>query len=351
MKDSPLSFASDNHAPVAPRILNAVIQANDGSAAAYGTDALSNQARALFKEAFGRNAVAHWVFNGTAANVLALRTLLKPWEAVICAKSSHLNLDECAAPEAIGGFKLITLECTDGKLTADQIETELVRKGDQHFAQPKVISITQPTEWGTVYTISELNALRKVCHQNELLLHIDGARLSIAAAKLDVGFEDIARASGASAISFGGTKNGLMGCEAVVLFSKEDNQSFRYLRKQFMQLPSKTRFFGAQFIAFLKHEHWRSLAEPGIALAAKLSKAIESLDHVEIVQKTEANSVFAKIPKEWNKVLKEVAFFYVWEESTNIVRWMFSFQHTEADIQTFIDAVKQLDASHPTGAK
>ena len=351
MKNSSLSFASDNHAPVAPKILAAIIEANQGSAAAYGTDPLSDKARVLFKEAFGRTAHAHWVFNGTAANVLGIKVLLKPWEAVICAKSSHLNLDECAAPEAIGGFKLITVECPDGKLTPQQIEAELIRKGDQHFAQPRVVSITQPTEWGTVYSLSDLEALRETCKQNELLLHIDGARLSVAAETLEVGFEEIVQASGAASISFGGTKNGLMGCEAVILFRKEDSQNLRYLRKQFMQLPSKTRFFGAQFATFLEHDYWRSLARPAIALASRLSKAMESLHHVKVVQRTQANSVFAQIPRAWNKTLKDTAFFYVWEESSNIVRWMFSFQHTEAEVDVFIEAITKLDAGHEGSLK
>jgi len=346
MKNAQLSFASDNHAPVAPRIMKAIVDVNEGSAAAYGTDPQTHDAQKLFKKSFGRNASAFWVFNGTAANVLAIKALLKPWEAVICAKSSHLNLDECAAPEALGGFKLITLQCPDGKLRPEQIRSELVRQGDQHFAQPKVVSITQPTEWGTVYSIAELEALREVCSEHDLLLHIDGARLSVAATTLNVSFEAIATASGAASISFGGTKNGLMGGEAVVLFGKEYSRDFRYLRKQFMQLPSKTRFFGAQFKAYFEDDYWRSLAEPPIALASRLSKAMEPLRHVQVIQKTEANSVFAKIPREWNKALKQIAFYYVWEEDSNIVRWMFSFQHTRQDVDTFIKAIEELDAQY-----
>ena len=346
MKNAQLSFASDNHAPVAPRIMSAIIEANQGSAAAYGTDPQTRDAQRLFKKCFGQNATAHWVFNGTAANVLAIKVLLRPWEAVICAKSSHLNLDECAAPEALGGFKLICIDCPDGKIRPEQIVSELIRKGDQHFAQPKVVSITQPTEWGTVYSIKELEALREVCTEHSLLLHIDGARFSIAAASLNVSFEAIACASGAASISFGGTKNGLMGGEAVILFGKECTQSFRYLRKQFMQLPSKTRFLGAQFKAFLEDDYWRSLAEPPITLASKLRDALKPLHNVEVIQESEANSVFVKIPKAWNKPLKDVAFFYVWDEASNIVRWMFSFQHREEEVDRFIEAIQTLDTNY-----
>ncbi len=341
-QDSELSFASDNHAPIAPRILQAIIDSNIGSAAAYGTDSLSAETRKLFKKSFGSRARAHWVFNGTAANVLALKTLLEPWQAVICAKSSHLNLDECGAPEAVGGMKLIPIDSPDGKLSPDQVRSEIVRRGDQHFAQPHVVSITQPTEWGTLYTLSELKKLRELCSELNLKLHIDGARFSVAAAKLDCDFETIAKASGAAIISFGGTKNGLLGAEAVVFFDKSLEERFRYLRKQMMQLPSKTRFLAAQFKTFLEHDYWRELAKVGIELAEHLSKQVNGLVGIEVVQKTEANSVFAKIPKHWNKELKGYAFFYVWDEELNIVRWMFSFDHRLEDVNMFIEKLQSL---------
>ncbi|MEC8051301.1 MAG: aminotransferase class I/II-fold pyridoxal phosphate-dependent enzyme [Myxococcota bacterium] len=337
-----LSFASDNHAPIAPKILQAIIEANVGSAAAYGTDTLSAETRKLFKLAFGPQARAQWVFNGTAANVLALKTLLEPWHAVICAKSSHLNLDECAAPEAVGGIKLIPVESPDGKLSPHQIREEIVRRGDQHFAQPYVVSITQPTEWGTLYSLEELEELRDLCQELKLKLHIDGARFSVAAAKLNVDFETIAQSSGAAAISFGGTKNGLLGAEAVIFFDKSLEERFRYLRKQMMQLPSKTRFLAAQFKVFLEGDYWRELASIGIDLANHLSEQSRQIPGVEIIQKTQANSVFARIPKHWNKTLRESAFFYVWEESSNTVRWMFSFDHEINDVNEFLETLRQL---------
>lgn len=346
MQSSEISFASDNHAGVDPKILEAIVEANAGSAAAYGTDQISSDARDLFKQAFGSSASAHWVFNGTAANVTALKTLLEPWESVICASSSHLHLDECAAPEAVGSFKLIPVDTPDGKLRPEHIEAHVIRRGDQHFAQPRVVSITQPTEWGTLYSLTELEVIRDTCRNHGLLVHIDGARLSVAAAALNVNFRQITEASGASAISFGGTKNGLLGCEAVILFSKEHSQRFRYLRKQCMQLPSKTRFIGAQFRAYLRDDYWRTLALPSIHLAAKLSKEVSRLNHVKLRQVTEANSVFAVIPQRWNKPLKQTAFFYVWEEDTNTVRWMFSSQNSEAELSTFTRALRELDSRH-----
>ena len=339
----PLSIASDNHAPIAPKILEAIIDANHGSAAAYGTDEASKEAHETFKQAFGPDARTHLVFNGTAANVIALKSMLEPWEAVICARSSHLHLDECGAPEAVGGFKLLTVDCPDGKLTPTQIERELIRRGDQHYAQPRAVSITQPTEWGTLYSISELEALRAVIERHGLLLHIDGARLSIAACALKTSFAHIAKASGAHAISFGGTKNGLMGAEAVIVFSKKEGNRIRYLRKQMMQLPSKTRFLAAQFVAFFDNDYWNELARPAIETAQFVHSQLREIKHISVVQDVQANSVFVKLPRSWNKHLKDKAFFYVWDDHENIVRWMFAYHHCPDDLQDFIATLKNLD--------
>ena len=337
------SLGSDNHSGIHPKILQALIEANDGThVPSYGTDPETYRTQDIFKKIFGQNVETYFVFNGTAANVLCLKSLLQSHESVICADTSHLNRDECGAPEFITGCKLIPLKTPDGKVTPEQIEPCLTRKGDQHFAQPKMLSITQPTEYGTTYSLQELKALRQKCDEHSLFLHIDGARFIYAAHYLDCRLRDIA--TYADTISFGGTKNGLLMGEAVLLFHPLAQKNFKFIRKQLMQLPSKMRFISAQFRELLSPIDtplWKEITRHGHQLALDLSQKIEEFPEITLTQKVQSNSVFVTIPKRWQKALRENFFFYVWDEASWEVRWMFSFDSTQNDVNNFIEDIRK----------
>jgi threonine aldolase len=335
-------FGSDNHSPVHPRILEALTLVNQGHAAAYGQDPYTERARARFREIFNHPVEVFFVFNGTAANVLVLRSLLKSHEAVITAETSHLAVDECGAPEFHGGHKVLTCRTVDGKIGPEDIKPWLIRKGDQHAVQPRLVSIAQPTEFGTVYTIDELKRLRQFCNDNGLYLHMDGARLANACVQLNCSFADLTTGVGLDALSLGGAKNGLLGAEAVVLFSQSHASDFRFIQKQEMQLPSKVRFFAAQFEAYFANNFWREIAMRSCELAQKLAAGLREIPAVSITQKVESNAVFARVPKHWIKPLKDVCFFYVWNERDWTLRLMLSYDNDESDIRRFLDAAIKL---------
>ena len=255
-------FNSDNYAPVLPEVMAALAAVNEGHVPAYGNDAVTARVEARLRELFGEHAHGFLVLNGTGANVVALRSMLKPWQGAIVAESAHLNLDEGGAPEAVAGIKLLSRPDADGKLTPELVATWIVRIGDEHAIQPGVVSVTQSTELGTLYTPEELAALAEQAHANGMLLHVDGARLGNAAAALDVPLRAITTDVGADAVSFGGTKAGLMLGEAVVVLRPELAPALPYLRKQSMQLASKMRFLAAQFEALLEGER---VAARGVA--------------------------------------------------------------------------------------
>jgi threonine aldolase len=334
MTAHPRGFGSDNHAGVLPEVLDAVAAANHGHAPSYGHDAWTEKVRARLDAELGGEAFL--VFNGTGANVVALRAMCRPWEGVVCADSAHLNVDEGGAPERIGGIKLLTVPTPDGKLTPDLVEPRLVRFGDEHAVQPRVVSITQSSELGTLYTREEIAALAAQAREHDLLLHVDGARLTNAAAALGTSLGDAA--GEADAISFGGTKAGLMFGEAVVLRRRELGEAAVYLRKQSMQLASKMRFVAAQFDALLEGERWRAAAGHANAMARRLADAVG--DAVTITQPVEANAVFALVAPERAAKLREEWFFYTWDESTGEVRWMCSWDTTEEDVDAFAAAVR-----------
>lgn len=334
-------FGSDNHATVHPQVLDAIVKVNQGHAAAYAHDEISERARKKFKEIFGPNAQTYFVFNGTAANVLCLRALLHSHEAVICASTAHIAVDECGAPEFHGGHKLITIPSQDGKITPEMIDPYLIRLGDQHYVQPKLVSITQPTELGTVYSMEELRALRDYTLKKDLMLHIDGARFANAVARLGVSFLDMTHLLGIDALSLGGTKNGLLGAEAVVFF-KKNIPHFKYIQKQEMQLASKVRFMAAQFLAYFENDLWKEIALKGLHLAEDLAHALKDVPEIQITQKVQSNAVFARIPKSWTQALKETAFFYVWDESDWTVRLMMSHDNTKEDIDRFAQKAMEL---------
>jgi threonine aldolase len=331
------AFASDNYAPILPQAIEAIAAANHGHAVAYGADEWTARLQTVVASRFGEDAVAFPVFNGTGANVVGLRAMLRPWQGVVCAESAHLNVDEGGAPEKIGGIKLLTVPTPDGKLTPELVAQRLVRIGDEHVVQPGVVSVAQSTELGTRYTAEELTALAGHAHAHGMLFHIDGARLANAAAALDVGLGEISTDVGADLVSFGGTKAGLLAAEAVVVLRPELAHALPYLRKQSMQLASKMRFVSAQLLALLEDDLWRRSAGHANAMAARLAAGVA--DAVTITQEVQANAVFAILPPAATEELQRQFKFYVWDEHTGEVRWMCSWDTTEEDVDAFAAAI------------
>lgn len=336
------SFASDNHAGAHPAVVEAVARANAGPAPSYGADPLTQEAEARIRELFGPASAVFLVFNGTAANVLGLQALLRPWEAVICAQGAHIAVDECGAPERLAAAKLLPVPAPDGKVTPDAVEAQLSRAGDQHAVQPRVISLSQSTEYGTVYTLPELGALAEVARARGLRIQVDGARLANAAAALGVSVGTLAREAGASAITFGGTKNGALGVEAVVLLAPELAAAFPYQRKQGMQLASKMRFLAAQFLALLEEDRYLALARHANAMARRLEAGVREAPGVLVTQPVEANAVFAIVPPAVREALLEEFAFYLWDERTGEVRWMTSWATTEAEVDRFTARIREV---------
>ncbi len=331
-------FASDNSAGIHPAVLEAIAAANAGHAFAYGDDDWTRRIERLFAERFGADAQTFLVWSGTAANVLCLRAVCRPWEAAICTDSAHLNVDEAGASEAIAGVKLLTAPTAHGKLTPELVESLIVRVGDVHAVQPRVISISQATELGTVYDQQEIAELSALAHARGLVLHMDGARLANAAAALGASLE--ALTAGVDLLSFGGTKNGLIGAEAVVFLNPALAGGFQYLRKQSLHLASKMRFLAAQFDALLSDDLWLKLARNANAMAARLAEAISSIPHVEITRPVQANAVFATLPHEAIARLLERFQFYIWDERRDEVRWMCAWDTTEDDVAALAEAVR-----------
>ncbi len=335
------SFASDNNAGVHPEVIDAIKSANDGHVVAYGSDPITARAMELFQKHFGDVAV-FFVFGGTGANVLGLKAITNPHHAIFCADTAHVNVDECGAPEKFTGCKLITIATPDGKLRVEQIKPLLHGIGVEHHVQPRVITISQATEMGTVYTRDELRALADFAHDNGLLLHVDGARLANAAVALDASLKEITTDVGVDVLSFGGTKNGMMYGEAVVFFDKARAADFKYIRKQGMHLPSKMRFISAQFEALLAGDLWRRGATHANRMAQLLGTELAKVPKIKLTQPVESNGVFATIPKEFIPALQEKYFFYVWDEAISEVRLMASFDTSEDDIRDFIGFVNQI---------
>ncbi len=336
------NFASDNNSGVHPEILKAIESVNIGHAPAYGGDPVTEQGQEVFKKHFGNNIDVYFVFNGTASNVISLKSLLKSYESVICSDTSHLNIDECGAPEAIGGFKLITVSTRDGKLSLKEIEKKYIRLGDQHYSQPRAISLTQPTELGTVYTAGEIESITKWAHERNMFVHIDGARFANAVYTLKTDFKKLSSDLGVDVLSLGGTKNGLLFGEAIVFFNSELSEEFKFVRKQSMQLPSKMRFLAAQFHAYLSTDLWYRIAKNSCDRAQELAQKLKELPEVKITQPVQSNGVFAEFPRTWIKPLKEKYFFYIWNEETFEARWMCSFDTLSEDVEAFVGEMKKL---------
>jgi threonine aldolase len=335
------SFASDNNAGIHPEILKAISDANRGHAVGYGDDAYTESAVRKFKQQFGADIEVFMVFNGTAANCLSLKALTDSYQAVICSEAAHIYTDECGAPEKFTGCKLLPIPTTDGRLTVESVSHAYHGIGDQHHVQPLVISITQATEMGTVYKPDEIKALARFAHERGMFLHVDGARIANAAASLKLSLRQTTRDLGVDVLSFGGTKNGAMGAEAVIFFDRKLCPDFLYLRKQGMQLASKMRFISAQFDALFTGELWLKSAQHANRMARLLEKLLREIPQVKIVYTVEANGVFAKIPRRAIAQLQRRYFFYVWNEQQSVVRWMCSFDTTEQDVRQFVKFVSE----------
>jgi threonine aldolase len=330
------SFASDNNTPVHPLIMQAMTDANCGDYVSYGADPYTEQAETLLKKTFGKRAQPFLVFTGTAANVLGLSAVLESYHSVIAPDTAHIHVDECGALENLTGAKLITVPTADGKLTSERVRPFLHALGVEHHAQPRAISITQPTELGTVYTTEEIRELADFAHHHGLILHMDGARLANAAAFLKASLKSMTADAGVDILSFGGTKNGMMFGESVIFFNPEHASAFKYRRKQGMQLGSKMRYLAAQFIGYLSNGLWLENAEKANAMARVLAQKALSLSGVELFQPVETNGVFVRLPRESIVPFQKESFFYVWDEEACEVRWMTAYDTSSDDIDGFI---------------
>ena len=336
------SFASDNNAGVHPEIIEALRAANVGHVIAYGDDLFTARAVKAFQKHFGRDIRVYFVFGGTGANVLGLQAVTKSYQAVICAETAHINVDECGAPEKFTGCKLLSVPTPDGKLTVDKIKHFLHGVGFEHHVQPRVISVSQVTEMGTLYTRDELRTLSAFAHKNDMLLHVDGARIANAAVSLNATLKAITVDVGVDVLSFGGAKNGMMYGEAVVFLNKNLGTDFKYIRKQGMHLASKMRYISAQFEALLSGDLWKRSAAHSNRMARLLAGELEKIPQVTLTQPVEANGVFAIVPRKYIPSLQKKYFFYVWNEETSEIRLMTSFDTTEQDVEEFVALVKRI---------
>jgi Threonine aldolase len=335
-------FGSDNHSGISPEVLSAIVKVNTEHALAYGDDDYSKATEKLFKKQFGENAEVFFAFNGTGCNTLCIDAMVRSHNAVVCAETAHINVDECGALQRVVGCRLATVPTPDGKLTPELVKTRLHGFGVEHHSQPKVISITQPTELGTLYTLDEIKALADLAHEHDMYLHVDGARFGNAAAVLNCSFKAMTSDIGVDALSFGGTKNGLMMGEAVVLMNPEIAINFKYRRKQAMQLCSKMRFMAAQFDAYFENELWKRNALHSNKMAQLLFNEVKDLPYLKVMYPVQANGVFVQLPRKVWKALQDYCFFYDWDEDADVVRWMCSFDTKEEDVYAFVTELKRL---------
>ena len=334
-------FGSDNHSGISPEIMEAIASANVDHALAYGDDEYCEKAVQLLRQEFGAQSNVYFVFNGTGANVLNIDAMCRSHHAVVCAETAHINVDECGAPQRIVGCRLLTVPTPDGKLTPELVKTQLHGFGFEHHSQPRAISITQPTELGTLYTLDEIRALADLAHSHDMYLHMDGARLANAAVALGCTFRQMTTDLGVDCLSFGGTKNGMMIGESAIILNPALDVELKYRRKQMAQLSSKMRFMAAQFEAYLSTGVWRRNAEHSNRMAQMLCQSLREVPQAKVVYPVQANSVFVQLPnKVWNALLDDY-FFYLWDEATDVVRWMCSFDTTEEDIHNLVQALKK----------
>ncbi len=334
-------FGSDNHSGVSPEILQAIADANSGHALAYGDDEWCRKAEETFRMHFGQQAQVYFVFNGTGANVLSIDLMCRSHEAVVCAETAHINVDECGAPQRVVGCRLLTVDTPDGKLTPELVRTRLHGFGFEHHSQPKAISITQSTELGTLYTLDEVRALADLAHTCGMYLHMDGARLANAAVALGCSLKEASSDCGVDILSFGGTKNGMLMGESVVVLNPALAGDVKYRRKQMTQLASKMRYTAAQFDAYLSTGLWQRNAAHSNDMARRLEEEVRRVPGVEVIYPVQANGVFARLPRQAWQRLQQDFFFYDWDYDHDEVRWMCSFDTTEEDIAAFAEALRE----------
>jgi len=334
-------FASDNNSGVHPEIMNQLLSVNSGHVLGYGSDIYTEEAEKIFRQIFGKDTKVYFVFNGTAANVLGITGVTNSWDSVITAFTSHIEQDECGAVEKFAGCKVLSVDTSDGKLTTSMLEKHMHGFGFEHHSQPKVISVTQATEMGTVYSPEEIKELADYAHSKGMLLHMDGARIANAAVSLGCSFREFTTDAGVDVLSFGGTKNGMMYGEAVCFLKARLSSEFKYIRKQGMQLASKMRFIAAQYIAYFKNNLWHNLASHSNKMAQILYQKIIKIDGVKVTQPVQANGVFVILPPEVASRLQKKYFFYTWNETINEYRLMTSWDTTPEEIFDFTELLKQ----------
>lgn len=335
-------FASDNYAGVHPEVMQALSAANGGHQVSYGEDVYTEHLKRVMETHFGMGIEVFPVFNGTGANVTSLQAMLPRWGAVICSNAAHLATDESVAPQAVGGFGLLPVTSVHGKITPETIDEQAYGFGDEHHPQPAVVSIAQSTELGTVYTVAEVRAIADHAHSKGMLLHMDGARISNAAASLGVSLRAITRDAGVDVLSFGGTKNGLMGAEAIVVFTPEAAPGLKYLTKMNMQLASKMRFASAQLVALLEGDLWHRNAHHANKMAGLLRASLNDVAGLTFTNPTDANGVFVILPPGVADELRKEFRFYDWNPATGEVRWMCAWDTTTEDVEAFVAAVRAL---------
>ncbi|MCX7694770.1 MAG: low specificity L-threonine aldolase [Caloramator sp.] len=336
------SFASDNTSRVHPKIMESIVNANFDNAKSYGYDEYTLRAEEKFKKLFGEDIDVYFVYNGTAANILGLASITNTYNSIICSEWAHINTDECGAPEKNIGCKIISVPSRDGRIKLEDVKKHLFAVGVEHHSQPKVISITQSTELGTVYTKEEIKEIADFAHNNNMYLHMDGARIANAACFLNLDIKEFTKDAGVDVLSFGGTKNGMMFGEAVIFFNRNLSEGFKYRRKQYMQLHSKMRYISAQFEALLTDDLYIKNARNANDMAKYLEGKLREIPNIIITQRVEANAVFASLPREVIDRLLEKYYFYIWNEDKNEVRWMTSFDTTREEIDEFVEDIKRI---------
>jgi threonine aldolase len=334
-------FGSDNNAGIHPEILSEIMSVNSGHVIGYGSDIYTDQALSIFKEQLGSGTETFFVFTGTAANVLGLTAVRQSWNSIITASTAHLEQDECGAPEKFTGSKVLTVDTPDGKLNTDLIEKHMHGFDFEHHSQPKVISITQATEMGTVYTAPEIMAIADFAHSRGMLLHMDGARIANAAVSLDLPFKSFTTDAGVDVLSFGGTKNGMMFGEAICFLKTGLSKDFKYIRKQGMQLASKMRFISGQYIAYFRNDLWKKSALHSNAMARFMADRLQQIPEVKVTQSVQSNGVFVIMDSEVAERMRKHYFFYPWNEKTSEYRLMTSWDTTEEDIEEFVVMLKK----------
>jgi len=345
------SFASDNAAGVSPEVIEALIAANAGDALAYGDDEWTRRAQAAIRDAFEAPVASYFCWGGTGANVVGLASVLEPWQAVLCADSAHIVVDECGAPARFTGATVTPIPAPDGKLTPDMLRPWLHWHGSEHHPQPRVVSITQSTEMGTLYTVDEIGSMCDAAHANGMVLHVDGARIANAVAASGAGLAEMLRDTGVDLMTFGLTKDGAMFGETVVFLRPGLDDATRFVRKQAGQLVSKSRFVAAQVLALLTDDLWLRNAAHANRMAAVLADRVSDIPGVEVAVRPAVNSVFATVPAKCMEPLQEWSFFWEWDRASSLVRWMTSFSTTEADVDRFVAGTAAIVAPTPNSGR